>query len=255
MNYGRKTPSTYRSNPSVYSHATGRSSTNLHSVKSRSMRSVRIPWYQKPILHNNEYIDIQRGALLTGFFSLFVALFTIGTSIFDVYCLAMAAPGSTHYYIISYEFVYVGNVHVRNALIIFALFSLIGGVVVLFTSILLIIALRKEYEKKISPWLWSFAVFILFRFFAFLFFAIVNDLIFAYNILMVLCWIAIIAASVYGWLLIYSLYLELADLTKLEDLAHLRMGTMASLNASTTHSLAGSRPTTPHSTVSTMPVG
>ncbi|CAD7094071.1 unnamed protein product [Hermetia illucens] len=254
MNYGRKTPSTYRSNPSVYSH--GRSSTNLHSVKSRSVRSVRIPWYQKPIMKNNEYIDIQKGALLTGFFSLFVALFTIATSIFDVYCLAMAAPGSTHYgyYIISYEFVYVGNVHVRNALIIFALFSLIGGLAILFTSILLIVALRKEYERKIQPWLWSFAVFTLFRAMAFLFFAVVNDLIFVYNILMVLCWIAIIAASVYGWLIVYSLYLELADLTKLEDLAHLRMGTMASLNASTTHSLAGSRPTTPHSTVSTMPV-
>lgn len=33
-----------------------------------------------------------------------------------------------------------------------------------------------------------------------------------------------------------------------------QMGTMASLH-STTHSLAGSRPTTPHSTVSTIPVG
>jgi len=33
-----------------------------------------------------------------------------------------------------------------------------------------------------------------------------------------------------------------------------QIGTMASLNASTTHSLAGSRPTTPHSTVSTAPV-
>jgi len=33
------------------------------------------------------------------------------------------------------------------------------------------------------------------------------------------------------------------------------MGTMASLNASAAQSLAGSRPTTPHSTVSTMPVG
>lgn len=32
-----------------------------------------------------------------------------------------------------------------------------------------------------------------------------------------------------------------------------QMGTMTSLNASTTHSLAGSRPTTPHSTVSTAP--
>lgn len=37
----------------------------------------------------------------------------MATSMFDIYCLAMAVPGSTHYgyYIISFEFVYVGNVH------------------------------------------------------------------------------------------------------------------------------------------------
>ena len=29
--------------------------------------------------------------------------------------------------------------------------------------------------------------------------------------------------NVYGWILVYSLYLELFDLTKLEDLAHLRV--------------------------------
>lgn len=45
-----------------------------------------------------------------------IALFTIATAIFDVYCLAMAAPGSKHYgyFIISYEFVYVGNRHSKN---------------------------------------------------------------------------------------------------------------------------------------------
>lgn len=110
-----------------------RSSTNLHTVKSRSTRSVRIPWYQRPILKNNQYIDIQKNAMMIGLFAIvsvfgfltqrsllmfilflqFLALFTIGTAIFDIYCLAMAAPGSTHYgyYIISYEFVYVGNKH------------------------------------------------------------------------------------------------------------------------------------------------
>uniref|UniRef100_A0A182ISK4 Uncharacterized protein n=1 Tax=Anopheles atroparvus TaxID=41427 RepID=A0A182ISK4_ANOAO len=257
MNYGRKTPSTYRSTPSVYSHITSRSQSNLHSQRSRSMKSVRIPWYQKPLLHNNKYLDIQRGAFIMGLFAIFVAIFTVGTAVFDIYCLALAAPGSSHYgyYIISYEFVYVGNVHVRNALMVAALFSLIGGLVVLVTSIMLVHALRKEYESKIVPWLWSFAIFTLFRFLAFLFFSIVNDLIFAYNILITLIWSVIIVASIYGWLLVYSLYLELSDLTKLEDLAHLRMGTMQSLNASVAHSLAGSRPTTPHSTVSTMPVG
>uniref|UniRef100_A0A1A9VGF8 Uncharacterized protein n=1 Tax=Glossina austeni TaxID=7395 RepID=A0A1A9VGF8_GLOAU len=257
MNYGRKTPSTYRSNPSVYSHTTGRSSTNLHTVKSRSTRSVRIPWYQRPILKNNQYIDIQKSALLIGLFAIFLALFTICTAIFDIYCLAMAAPGSTHYgyYIISYEFVYVGNKHVRHMLIVFALFSLILGTIVLFTSILLVVALRKEYERKILPWLWTFAIFTIWRTLALLFFAIVNDLYFAYNALITFLWSVFVLISIYGLCVVYSLFLELADLTKLEDLAHLRMGTMASLHASTANSLAGSRPTTPHSTVSTMPVG
>ncbi|XP_045770740.1 uncharacterized protein LOC123871157 [Maniola jurtina] len=247
--YGRKTPSTYRSTPSVYSHYTGKSSTNLRS--SKSVRSLRVPWYQKPILHDAWVLDLQRGSLLTGFISVFIALFSFAQSIFDLYCLGMAAPGSVHYgyYVISFQFVYVGSPAVRNVLIVFALFSWIGSVVVLVTSIILIIALRKEYEKRMVAWLYAFGVFISFRLIAFLFASIVNDMIFAYNIFMCLCWIVFIVCGAYGWLLVYSLYLELSDLTKLEDLAHLRMGTMASLNAS----LAGSRPTTPHSTVSTMP--
>jgi hypothetical protein len=41
------------------------------------------------------------------------SLFTIGTSCFDLYCLSEATPGSTHYgyYLISFDFVYVGNKH------------------------------------------------------------------------------------------------------------------------------------------------
>ncbi|XP_059057071.1 uncharacterized protein LOC131850737 [Achroia grisella] len=247
--YGRKTPSTYRSTPSVYSHYTGKSTSNLRSTK--SVRSLRVPWYQKPILHDAFVLDLQRGSLLTGFISLFIALFTFAQSIFDLYCLGMASPGAVHYgyYVLSFQFVYVGSAPVRNVLIVFALFSWIGSVAVLITSIILINALRKEHEKRIVPWLYTFGVFILFRTVAFIFASIVNDMIFAYNILMCLCWIVFCVCGVYGWVLVYSLYLELADLTKLEDLAHLRMGTMASLNAS----LAGSRPTTPHSTVSTMP--
>jgi hypothetical protein len=83
----------------------------------------------------------------------------------------------------------------------------------------------QEYETRIVPWLWSFGIFTGFRFFAFLFFAIVNDLIFFYNITMTMLWIIIISVSMYGWLVVYSLYLELSDLTKLEDLAHLRVRT------------------------------
>lgn len=130
----------------------------------------------------------------------------------------------------------------------------------------------QEYEKKIFPWLWTFAVFTILRFLASLFFAIVNDLIFAYNILMVLLWIVFLIGCGWSWLVVYTLYVELSGLSKLEDLAQLRvswcdwgvrpntrwhrnrlsfifqMGTMASVHASTNPSLAGSRPTTPYTT-------
>lgn len=73
------------------------------------------------------------------------------------------------------------------------------------------------------PWLWSFAVFSILRFFAWLFFAIVNDLIFAYNILMVLFWIVALFGCAWSWSVVYSLYWELSGLSKLEDLAQLRV--------------------------------
>ena len=42
-----------------------------------------------------------------------LSLWTIFTSGFDIYCLHEAKPGSEHtgYYIISFDFVYVGNPH------------------------------------------------------------------------------------------------------------------------------------------------
>lgn len=69
-----------------------------------------------------------------------------------MYCYSMAAPGSTHYgyYIISYEFVYVGNMHVRNVLVIFALFSALIACVTFVTSCMLVAALRKVIKKTVS---------------------------------------------------------------------------------------------------------
>ncbi|KAG8232920.1 hypothetical protein J437_LFUL011029, partial [Ladona fulva] len=200
MNYGKKSPSLAGS---VYSHVT-RSSANLKS--SRSVKSLKVPWYRKPILQDAIVLDIQRASLLSGVYSLFLSLFTIATAVFDIYSLAMAAPGSTHfgYYIISFEFVYVGSLHVRNALIVFALFSLIGGFALLVTSIILIVALRMEYEHKMLPWIYCMGVFTIWRLLAFIFAAIVNDLIFGYNLAMCLLWIVFTCANVYGWLLVYS---------------------------------------------------
>lgn len=65
MNYGRRTPSL--GTPSVYSHITSRSTANLRS--SRSLKSLKIPWYRKPILQDAYFLDIQRGSLLVAFYS------------------------------------------------------------------------------------------------------------------------------------------------------------------------------------------
>jgi hypothetical protein len=72
-------------------------------------------------------------------------------------------------------------------------------------------------------WLYVVAGFTVWRAFAFIFASIVNDLYFGYNLAMCLLWILFTISSAYGWVLVYSLYLELSDLTKLEDLAHLRV--------------------------------
>lgn len=34
------------------------------------MKSVKIPWYQKPLITNNKYFDVQHGAMLVGVFAL-----------------------------------------------------------------------------------------------------------------------------------------------------------------------------------------
>lgn len=34
------------------------------------MKSVKVPWYQKPILHNNKYINVQKSAMFAALFSI-----------------------------------------------------------------------------------------------------------------------------------------------------------------------------------------
>ena len=69
MNYGprTKTPSHSMGTPSIYSHMT-RSTTNLKST--RSMKSLKIKWYQKPIVQDAIIMDIQRGAMYTAIYSI-----------------------------------------------------------------------------------------------------------------------------------------------------------------------------------------
>jgi hypothetical protein len=48
-------------------------------------------------------------------------------------------------------------------------------------------------------------------------------MIFAYNILMLIVWFFFNILNVLAFICIYSLYLELSDLTKLQDLARLKV--------------------------------
>ena len=48
-------------------------------------------------------------------------------------------------------------------------------------------------------------------------------MIFAYNILMLIVWFFFNIMDVFSFICIYSLYLELTDLTKLQDLARLKV--------------------------------
>ena len=64
-----------------------------------------------------------------------------------------------------------------------------------------------------TPWKWV----------AWAYAAIVNDMIFAYNIVMFIFWIIFNILNILSFICIYSLYLELNDLTKLQDLARLKV--------------------------------
>lgn len=58
--YGKKSPS--MGTPSVYSHVT---------TRSKSMKSVKIPWYQKRLLTNAfTLMDIQKGAMIISIYAL-----------------------------------------------------------------------------------------------------------------------------------------------------------------------------------------
>ncbi|GFX56278.1 transposable element Tcb2 transposase [Trichonephila clavipes] len=62
------------------------------------------------------------------------------------------------------------------------------------------------------------------------------DLYFGYHQAMLVIWILLSAVNVFMWLVVLSNYQELANITRLEDMAKLKMGTMSSLNQS--HSLS-----------------
>jgi len=248
---GHKTPSLMGSRQSVYSHSSSVVRSTRTGPKSHQYGKggQKQKWYLKPILKSAIYTDLQRGAWHISFYTLFLSIWTIFTSGFDIYCLHEAKPGSSHtgYYIISFDFVYVGNAHIRNLLIMSSVFSLLAAAALFVTNVLLLDGLRKEQETAFKGWLLIMGFFTPWKILAWAFAGIVNDMIFAYNIIMLIAWFFFNILNVFSFLCIYSLYLELNDLTRLEDLARLKMDTMSSMAPSRAASTAhGSRPTSPY---------
>ncbi|KAJ6215907.1 hypothetical protein RDWZM_010407 [Blomia tropicalis] len=235
---------------SVHSYG-ARSTTSIATTRSRTLagsRKVKLKWWERrPILPNAFFIDLQKGSYLSSIFSLLESILQITLAIFDIYCLVEAAPGSKHFrsFGISFMFVYSGNPHVRRALIASGFILVLCSIYLLTTALVLMTALRKEHELKFRHWLRSMAIFIVARFATLFFQSIVNDLYFAYHQIMLLLWLAFLTIDVFAWLVVYSNYQELSDITRLEDMAKLKMSTLSSLNASRSfshHSLDSANP-------------
>ena len=81
----------------------------------------------------------------------------------------------------------------------------------------------QETERQIRPWLLVMFGHTGWRLFALVFGSLVNDLYFAYHGLLCFIWSALILLNVYGWLVVWSFFNELTEVSKLEDIAHLKV--------------------------------
>jgi len=227
---------------SIHSGISGRSIGSLAStLTTRSRKSVaasqklRVKWWQRrPIIKTAYFLDLQKGSYAAAIFTLIESILLLFLSLFDLYCLIEARPGSRHFrsFGFSFLFVYSGNKYVRFSLILVSVLLALSAIALLVTSIVIIPALKKEYEVKFRPWLLTMVAFIGIRTFAIVFQSIANDLYFTYHRAMLLLWFILIPINIFGLLIVYSNYQELSDITKIEDMAKLKMSTLSSLQGS-----------------------
>lgn len=229
---------------SIHSGISGRSIGSLAStLTTRSRKSVsasqklKVKWWQRrPIIKTAYFLDLQKGSYAAAIFTLIESILLLLLTIFDLYCLIEARPGSRHFrsFGFSFLFVYSGNRYVRLSLILVSILLAIAAIAVLITSIIIIPALKKEFEVKFRPWLFTMTIFVGFRTLAIIFQSVANDLYFTYHQAMLLLWSILIPINVFALLIVYSNYQELSDITKIEDMAKLKMSTLSSLQGSRT---------------------
>ena len=229
---------------SIHSGISGRSVGSLAStLTTRSKRSIaasqkiRVKWWQRrPIIKTAYFLDLQKGSYAAAIFTLVESILLLSLSLFDLYCLIVARPGSRHFrsFGFSFLFVYSGNRYVRYSLILTSALLSLMAIVLSVTSCILIPALKKEYELKFRPWLYLMTVFVGFRTLSIIFQSLANDLYFTYHQMVLILWLILIPLNVFALLVVYSNYQELSDITKIEDLAKLKMSTLSSLQGSRT---------------------
>lgn len=227
---------------SIHSGISGRSIGSLAStLTTRSRKSVaasqnlKVKWWQRrPIIKTAYFLDLQKGSYAAAIFILAQSILLLVLSIFDLYCLIEARPGSKHFrsFGFSFLFVYSGNKYVRLCLVLVSSLLALSAIALIITSIIIIPALKKEYEVKFRPWLITMIIFICYRTFAIIFQSIANDLYFTYHQAMLFLWFILIPIDVFALLVVYSNYQELSDISKIEDMAKLKMSTISSLQGS-----------------------
>ncbi|XP_074598036.1 uncharacterized protein LOC141852801 [Brevipalpus obovatus] len=225
---------------------TRKSNLSLASGRSRATvaRSLRgldrlkgIKWWQRrPIVKNAILFNLQEGSYLAALFGLVEGFLQIILAFFDLYCLTEAAPGSRHFrgFGISFLFVYSGNEYVRYSLMVCSAILAIFGSYLTIASLRVLPALREEQEDKFINWIHAMGAFIVVRTLATLFQSIANDLYFPYHLAMLLMWILFTVFNIAALIVVVSNYQDLKDITRLENIAQVKMNTISSLNASRT---------------------
>ncbi|RWS04926.1 uncharacterized protein B4U79_06174 [Dinothrombium tinctorium] len=219
------------------------SSTSIASARSRATVTHSIPgsrkvtlhwWQRRPVISNALFTDLQKGSYFASIFTLVQSVIQIIIATFDAYCLLEARKGSKHFrsFGISFLFVYSGNEHIRRTLIACSLILIAISIYLLVSSVILMNALRKEHEIKFKHWIRAMALFIVFRVASLIFQSIANDIYFFYHQFMLIFWTLLIVVNVFMFLVVISNFQELSDITRLEDMAKLKMSTLSSLNAS-----------------------
>lgn len=81
----------------------------------------------------------------------------------------------------------------------------------------------QEIEFRMEPWIWCMALFTAWRILIIIYSSIVNDMVFAYHVVMCLLWLLFIAGNIFAWLVVHSFYHELCEVTRLEDVARVKV--------------------------------